>query len=72
MTLNDLKPGQRGHLIGWHGPLPDRLLEMGMLPGTLLEVVRIAPFGDPIALRVQGSQLAIRRQDAALLQIEAA
>ncbi|MBI2894916.1 MAG: ferrous iron transport protein A [Deltaproteobacteria bacterium] len=46
------------------GPLGDRLLEMGLTPGAPVEVVRRAPFGDPMQVRVRGYLLAIRRAQA--------
>ena len=63
--LSDLKPGDSGHVSGLLEHLPDRLLELGVLPGTRVEVIRLAPLGDPIALKVHSAQLAIRRDDAA-------
>lgn len=72
MTLSSIKPGQQCRVSGSNGPYPDRLLEMGVLPGTLLEVVRFAPLGDPIAVRVDRSQLAIRRADAEHILVQSA
>ncbi len=48
-----------------------RLMEMGLLPGTDVRVVRVAPMGCPMELRVRDSALSIRRADAALVGIEA-
>jgi Fe2+ transport system protein FeoA len=47
-----------------------RLLEMGLLPGTLVRVVRRAPLGDPIELRLRNYSLSIRREEAALIEVE--
>jgi ferrous iron transport protein A len=70
MTLGDLRPGQRGTVTGYVGEtLPDRLLEMGLLPGTVVEVVRLAPLGDPIDLKVRGYHLSIRRQEARQINV---
>lgn len=41
-----------------------RLMEMGLLPGTEVRVVRVAPLGDPIELRVRDYALSVRRADA--------
>jgi ferrous iron transport protein A len=49
-----------------------RLLEMGLLPGTRLRVVRRAPLGDPIELRLRNYSLSIRREEAALIEVEPA
>lgn len=42
-----------------------RLMELGLVPGTAIEVVRVAPLGDPIQLLVRGCRLSIRRKEAA-------
>ena len=70
MTLNELKPGACGRICGCDG-LSERLCEIGLLPGEMVEVIRVAPLGDPIALRVKDSQIAIRRSDATRISIEA-
>lgn len=70
MTLAELRPGQRGTVSGYASDAPPvRLLEMGLLPGTEVEVVRLAPLGDPMDLRVRGYHLSVRREDARLIQI---
>jgi hypothetical protein len=45
------------------------LLELGILPGTRVEVVGVAPLGDPIELLVRGSSLSIRRSEAASVSV---
>jgi ferrous iron transport protein A len=51
--------------------IPMKLLEMGCLPGNELEVIQIAPFGDPIYLNVNnGSHLAIRMETAHEIEVE--
>ncbi len=47
-----------------------RLLEMGLLPGTTVQVRRIAPLGDPIELRLRGFSLSIRRSEAERIEVE--
>ena len=47
-----------------------RLMEMGLLPGTTVEIRRIAPLGDPIELRLRGFSLSIRRSEAERIEIE--
>lgn len=49
-----------------------RLMEMGLLPGTKVRVVRRAPLGDPIELRLRNYSLSIRREEAALIEVEPA
>ncbi len=71
MTLGELKPGDRATVTGWTGAAPPgRVLEMGVLPGTLVEVVRFAPLGDPIDLKVRGYHLSIRRSEALQIEVE--
>jgi Fe2+ transport system protein FeoA len=47
-----------------------RLREMGALPGAAVSVVRRAPLGDPIEIRVRGSLLSLRATEAALIEVE--
>lgn len=49
-----------------------RLMELGLLPGTSIRVVRRAPLGDPIELRLRNYSLSIRREEAALIEVEPA
>ena len=51
-------------------PLKQRLMSMGMIPGTKVTVLRSAPMGDPIAIGIRSYNLAIRREDAALITVE--
>jgi Fe2+ transport system protein FeoA len=73
MTLDDLSPGQQGTVTGFTSDdPPSRILEMGLLPGTSVTVVRLAPMGDPIDLKVRGYHLSIRRQEARQIEIDPA
>jgi ferrous iron transport protein A len=47
-----------------------RLLEMGLVPGTSVKVVTVAPLGDPLRIEVRGGQWSIRRAEAAQIQVE--
>lgn len=72
-TLRELAPGQHGTITGYStDDPPSRLLEMGLLPGTTVEVVRLAPLGDPIDLKVRGYHLSIRKHEAELIRIDPA
>jgi ferrous iron transport protein A len=51
-------------------PLKQRLMSMGMIPGTKVTVLRSAPMGDPIAIGIRSYNLAVRREDAALISVE--
>jgi len=48
-----------------------RLLEMGLVPGTAVRVVTVAPLGDPLRIEVRGGQWSIRRAEAAQIRIDA-
>ena len=50
--------------------IPLKLLEMGCLPGNLVELIQIAPFGDPLYLNINGSHLAIRIETAAQIVVD--
>ncbi|MCY4171805.1 MAG: FeoA family protein [Bacteroidetes bacterium] len=70
MTLQDLQPGESGKILEFESSVrSERLMEMGMLPGVIVKVVRFAPLGDPIDLRVQGYHLSIRRDQAAKIHV---
>lgn len=66
MTFEDLKIGQRGIIseVGGEGALRLRLLDMGLIPGTQVQLQKIAPMGDPIQISVRGYDLTIRLEDA--------
>ncbi len=65
-TLADLPVGGHGRIRSIDAPaaLRQRLLEMGLVEGTPVEVVRFAPLGDPMEIRVRGYHLSLRRADA--------
>lgn len=66
-TLDDLPVGAEGVVVDvrCERHIARRLMEMGVLPGTRVAVVRVAPLGDPIQLRVRGYSLSIRKREAA-------
>lgn len=65
MKLSDLKIGERGIIKEFTDPsLSVKLMEMGCLPGEAIVLERIAPLGDPIAVRVSGYQLSLRKAEA--------
>jgi Fe2+ transport system protein FeoA len=66
VPLSSLRPGSKG-TVGRIDILPaqrGRLLEMGLLVGTSLELVRFAPLGDPVEIRLRGYHLSLRRHEA--------
>jgi ferrous iron transport protein A len=46
-----------------------RLMELGLVAGTAVEVVRFAPLGDPVEIKFRGSHLTLRRQEAGLIRV---
>ena len=56
--------------VGCRRSVARRLMEMGLLPGTAVHVLRLAPLGDPLVLQVRGSTLSIRHAEA--LEVEVA
>lgn len=66
-TLSALPLGQKGRVTGFSLPPEQRqrLLEMGLTIGAQFEVVRFAPMGDPIDIKVRGYHLSLRKGDAA-------
>lgn len=71
MTLREGNSGQRFIIRAVaDSPLKNRLMTMGLVPGTAVTVLRSAPLGDPMALRVRSYHLALRRDDAASIEVE--
>jgi Fe2+ transport system protein FeoA len=72
MTLDRLRPGESGVIkyVGGQGALRNRLLDMGLTPGTLVSIHKIAPLGDPVELNIRGYELTLRLEDAALIELE--
>ena len=66
MTLDKLPLGKTGKIltVGGEGTLRLRLLDMGLIPKTNVEIIKVAPMGDPIELFVRGYSLTIRLDDA--------
>ena len=52
------------------GPKAARILEMGLLPGTTVEVIRSAPLGFPIEIKVRGYLLTLRKEEAECIEVE--
>ena len=74
MTLNDLNLGERGLVtaVGGEGALRQHFLDMGVIPGVEMELVKYAPMGDPIEFRLHGYELTLRLADAGQITIEPA
>ena len=72
-TLKELPAGSSAKVKAVHGQsvISKRLMEMGVIPGTEVRVVKSAPFGDPIQIRVLGYSMALRKNEAATIEITA-
>jgi len=66
MKLNELRAGQSARIVqvGGEGALRQHFLDMGMIPGAEVSLVKLAPMGDPMELRVHGYELTLRLADA--------
>jgi DtxR family Mn-dependent transcriptional regulator len=72
-NLKALKPGQKGKVLKIHkrGETNKRIVEMGVTPGSVVEVERVAPLGDPIDIKVKGYHLSLRKEEAEGIEVEA-
>jgi len=74
VTLSDIKPGEQATVIGisrtYRGPMRRRLLDLGVVPGTVIVVERTAPGGDPVAYRIRGATIALRHSQARFINVE--
>ena len=71
MTLDQLRPGMTGKIIsvGGEGELRLRLLDMGLIPRTEVTLIKVAPMGDPIEIRVRVYELTLRVSDARNIEV---
>ena len=70
-TIHSLKKGEKAIIKDFDiDAIPLKLLEMGCLPGNELELLQIAPFGDPLYLNINGSHVAIRVATAQEIEVE--
>ena len=71
MTLKELGIGQRGTVVkvGGEGALRQHFLDMGMIPGTEVTLIKYAPMGDPMELLIHGYNLTLRKSDACKIEI---
>ena len=70
-ALADLAPGESAEVeaVALEGALGQRLADLGFLPGTRVTLVRRAPLGDPSVYELRGSQLCLRRSEAARIRV---
>jgi len=72
MNLSMLNPGEKGTItaIGTIGPLRRRLMDMGVLVGVEVKVLKVAPLGDPIEVTVKSYNLSLRKKEAEGIIVE--
>ena len=71
MTLKDLKIGQSARIetVGGEGELRQHFLDMGVIPGAEVTLVKLAPMGDPMELRIHGYELTLRLSEAEKIEV---
>lgn len=71
IQLHLLRPGQKATIarIGGTGALRRRFIEMGIVRGEVIEIERSAPLGDPVEYFIKGYHLALRKEEAALIEV---
>jgi Fe2+ transport system protein FeoA len=69
--LSQIKVGSTATVVrvGGESIVSKRLMEMGVVPGVVVRVVKTAPFGDPIQIRVRGYSLALRKNEAESIEV---
>ena len=71
MTLDQVAIGEEVKItkVGGEGELRLRLLDMGLIPKTVVRVQKVAPMGDPIEIQLRGYELTIRKEDAGKIEV---
>lgn len=71
MTLANLAVGSKAMVtrVAGRDAVSKRLMEMGVVPGVWIRVIKTAPFGDPIEIRLKGYNLAMRRNEAESIEV---
>ena len=71
IKLNELPVGRSARVVSVNGTgrVTQRLMEMGVIPGIGVKVIKTAPFGDPIEIRLRGYSLAMRRNEAEAIEV---
>lgn len=71
-SLSELTLGQRGRVVAIDGEdaVNQRLMTMGLLPEMEVKLVKVAPFGDPIAVQFEGRTISVRRAEASRVRLE--
>jgi ferrous iron transport protein A len=72
MMLSEIEPGVvvRVTLVNGDERISKRLMEMGIVPGVNIKVIKSAPFGDPIEVKILGYNLALRKNEANYIEVD--
>ena len=72
MTLRELKPGRSGVVdsVKGAGNIRRRVLEMGVTPGVKIDVIKVAPLGDPVEVMLRGYNLSLRKEEAEAINLK--
>ena len=72
VRLQDIKPGERARVVGYaeNSAYGGELMQLGLIPGTRIELKRQAPLGDPVEISFRGFSLALRPNEAECLLLE--
>lgn len=70
--LKDMKPGESGLIVTLHGSgnVKHRLIDMGLVHDTKIHVMKFAPLGDPVEIKVKNFELALRNSEAGMIDVE--
>ncbi|WP_428591139.1 FeoA family protein [Sphaerochaeta sp.] len=71
MTMDELSIGQRGAVKAIHAPkqLKRRLMDMGFTKGVGVEIIKLAPMGDPMEVSIRGYHLCLRKAEAKSIEL---
>ena len=72
VTLDSVEPGRKAKIIAVDGDvaIKKRITEMGLTRGSVVEVERVAPLGDPMDIKVRGYRLSLRKEEASRVSVE--
>ena len=70
-TLDQLTPGQSAKIkkVGGKGPVRRRLMDMGMINGTDVVMIKSSPLGDPVEYKIRGYSLSLRKSEAQMIEV---
>ena len=72
ITLDTLMPGEMGVIsrVTGSGPVKRRIVDMGLVAGTVVKVQKFAPLGDPMEINLRGYELSLRKEEAEKIEVE--